>query len=215
MSVMTVTADQQINFYRPDLVRKQGVLDLNTVLQMISVIVIGMILIYGWSHWQGRRLETELFQMQKWLSGRTETLARTGQQVANSDQTRQLQAQLKTLGRERIDRSKTLSILEQNQPDQGFRLSVFMKALSEKVPDNLWLTRFSVDGQRKGISIQGRALNPALIPELIERLSQEKDLIGIDFRQMEIEDAPGNGSPVTFSLHSPRPKKDQNGGPDS
>lgn len=91
----------------------------------------------------------------------------------------------------------------------------YFKALARQNVSGLWLTGVSVAGP--DIGVRGRALEPALIPDYISRLTRESVMRGKTFGSLEISQAElankdGAAEPapyVEFSLQSVAGEEDK------
>lgn len=200
---MSVLAEQQINFFRASLAPSKDSFDLTKVLQMTLGVIIGMAVFYGWGHWKSHDLKRNRHQLDAVLAERTEQLIMTNLAIsANNDARQAMQAKLARLERQRTARDQAIRLLEMKKQAHEVSISSFMYALSRKVPDGLWLTEFSIDEFREGLTIHGRSTHPELVPEFIQRLTEDTNMNGIHFRRLNIETPSEQGSYVDFALQS-------------
>ncbi len=200
---MSVLVEQQINFYRASLTPSRYSLDLPKLLQMTSGVVIGMALFYSWGLWKSHDLERSRHQLDAVLAKRTEQLAMTNLAIsANNDALQAMQLELGRLERQRFARDQAIQVLETKKRAHAVTISSFMNTLSHKVPDGLWLTEFSIDEFRAGLTIRGRSTRPELVPEFIQRLTEDANMNGIQFRRLNIETPSDQEHYVDFALQS-------------
>jgi hypothetical protein len=90
---------------------------------------------------------------------------------------------------------------------QGY--SEYFKALARQNISGVWLTGVSISGAGAEIGVQGRALDAALVPAYLGRLTHEQVMRGKAFGSLKInqpasaKDAPAALAPyVEFSLES-------------
>ncbi len=198
---MSDILEQQINFYRPEFGNPRSLFDLPGLLQLTAIIAGGMLLLYGWSLWQSHLLEQERVQMQSWLDERRQQLTAASGADQNGDRQRLLR-EFQQLERQRLQNGQTIRLLRQASQEHRYGIADFMESLSRKVPRGLWLTRFSIDGERNAILIHGQASKPELVPHFIERLSEEETLKGVHFAQLAIENNRDDRRWVDFTLRS-------------
>jgi hypothetical protein len=64
--------------------------------------------------------------------------------------------------------------------------SEYFRALSRQIVHGLWLTGLVIDGSGNAIALHGRALQPELVPEYINRLKQEPVMKGKSFSGLQM-----------------------------
>jgi len=95
------------------------------------------------------------------------------------------------------------SALAQLQPDVHAAPNshaATLAALARQSTEGLWLTGLAL--KDRDISLQGRALDPALIPTYVQKLNQEPALRGRTFRSLQV-DRPLSPAPVAVAPTAP------------
>jgi type VI protein secretion system component VasK len=176
---------QQINLYNPLLLRQQKYFSLNTMAQAIGLILLGMLLFYGYARYQTAKLDKQAIETTK-LNAATQTRlaqvsAELGPHAASKsllDEVAQVEAQLK-------ERQRILDLLQHGDLGNRRGFSEYFRAFSRQTSDGVWLTGFSVSGKGE-VVISGRALKPEQVPAFISRLKREPALAGKTFATLEM-----------------------------
>lgn len=86
---------------------------------------------------------------------------------------------------------------------QGTGFSPYMAALARRVPDQLWLTGFSIDLTADQLELAGRTRSGSQVPVYLERLGQEPVFSGRRFGELRLVRAEA-GPWVDFVIASGR-----------
>jgi hypothetical protein len=82
-----------------------------------------------------------------------------------------------------------------------------LRAFSRQILNGVWLTGFSIHGAGSEIGLQGRAMQPELVPAYISRLKREPVMQGKSFATLEMQlplaDQAGKGDPATARQRVP------------
>jgi len=75
-----------------------------------------------------------------------------------------------------------------------------LRALARGSTEGLWLTGIHLDNHRAQIPLEGKSLDAARVPALIERLRRAPQFAGTDFATIELKPAEeaGRGAPATL-----------------
>ena len=111
-----------------------------------------------------------------------------------------LVARLRHLERETTDKGKVLDLLAGKTLGNTAGFSAHLAAFGRRNPDGLWLRRVSISDGGREIAIRGGALDAALVPRFIGALQEEPAFRGTSFQHFALENPPGGGGPVSFSL---------------
>lgn len=84
-------------------------------------------------------------------------------------------------------KDEVLAVLAKGLGPGSVGFSEYLRGLSRQSSEGLWLTAFSVADNGAAMEIQGRTLNPALLPEYIHRLNRENAFQGRAFSALTMQ----------------------------
>ncbi|MDH5534226.1 MAG: PilN domain-containing protein [Betaproteobacteria bacterium] len=216
---------QQINLYDPALRQRQITLTAARVAICCAVTVVWIVGLWFYEQQVVVGLKGELASAQNLLKAQREHVERvsTTRQARAKDTT--LEAEINRLEAEINVTRAQLEMLKGGASGETQGFSEYLRAFSRQSVDGLWLT--GVDILAGGeITIRGRTLNPALVPDYIQRLDREEALRGRSFGALEIaRPAPAAVSPsgqkgeqelprfLEFSLATAEPVSGPGAGP--
>jgi hypothetical protein len=111
-----------------------------------------------------------------------------------------LQEEVERRTSEREVKSELLRLLSSHSLGNAGGFSPYLAALARRRVNGLWLTEIRLTRGGRELRLAGSALEPDLVPRLIEDLQEEEAFEGTKFRQFCMERAPDDGGRVDFSL---------------
>ena len=203
---------QQINLFNPAFEKRKQVLAAATMAQgLLLILVMGAGLA-----WYGARqvkvLESAAAQSKAQLAERE---ARRAKVLADYPVRAKDPAVAQALAQAEADRTALLAAqktLEGGDLGNLHGYSAYFRAFANRKVDGLWLTGASIAGADSQIGLQGRALQPALVPAYITALGRDPVLRGKTFARLDIAEsvpktpASGMAAPVpAVSVAAARP----------
>lgn len=210
---------QQINLYDPALRRQRDLFSLANVLSagfLLAVAVGGL----GWMERQALpplKAQTVLNDTQ--IKTLRDQISVLGQQAANRKPDPQLEHELGAT-RLLLDlRTEVLAVLKQRLGPEAESPTEYLRGFARQAMGDLWLTGFSCETVGGGMEIHGRTLDPALLPQYIQRLNAERAFRGRAFAALKLSEGkievppgtpPSSGSSIstgTAAAPAARPVK--------
>ncbi|MDB5762632.1 MAG: putative Mannose-sensitive agglutinin biosis protein MshI, partial [Herminiimonas sp.] len=126
---------------------------------------------------------------------------------------RELEEQVKKAEAEMLALKQVFDILQKGDIGNTKGYSGYLRAFSRQIFDGVWLTGLDIIGAGNEIALQGRALQPELVPAYMTRLKNEPVMQGKSFGTLEMQTPKASkGDPATdksgthagyieFSLH--------------
>lgn len=196
---------RQINLFNPALLPKKHHFSSSTMLQALAAILLGTIVVLGYG-------TARLAHLEKLVEGNTKQMAiqetqlkkitaeftprqkdpKLAQEVAN------VEAQWQNL-------QQLQNWLKVNTLGNTDGYAKPMAALARQSIEGLWLTGFDFGDAGQEVSLQGRAMQPALIPIYVQKLANEASFKGRAFNGLEIKQPfepaqiPPNGEAIKFN----------------
>jgi UTP:GlnB (protein PII) uridylyltransferase len=164
-------ASQQINLLLPELRPHRDWLTASRLVVGL-VAVVGVLVIAGlWNSWQASRLEDDLQVAQQTLaeqSARTEALERD---VAGRATDRELVREMETREQRLAQTRELYEFMSTTSLGNLTGYSEHLKDLSRASFQGLWLTQVSIAGDAGNVVLRGSALQAAMLPDFVGRLS--------------------------------------------
>ena len=191
---------QQINLYQPIFRKEHHLLSALTVAQAAGMLVVTLLLIYGFATWQVLGLEAEVLQLEKREQAYAEKVQRLGL-GSDAERREQVEAELAEVNAELGRQQQLVEILEKQEFGGATGFSPRLTALAHTHVKGLWLTRVALSGARGEMQLAGESIFAGLVPEYLQRLSEEPAMEGVGFDSLEIERNPDNER-VLFNVSS-------------
>lgn len=187
---------QQINLLDPQLVKPKVGLSAVALVILIGVVVVSML---AYAAWAGQRLK-QLEREQQALAGQ---LASVRTQLDQAVQARAPRAPSKALEEELASAEATLThqqeilaFLAGEGVGRKEGYFAYLQAFARKRVPGLWLTGFTLEAGSGRLTIEGKAMQPELVPQYIALLGEEPLLSGRQFSSLQMESqqsVPGKG----------------------
>lgn len=177
---------QQINLYDPSLLRRNELLSA-TNLALVSIVWLVIVVAMGaWSRVTAARLEAEAAVTGPQVKALRDQLTALGQAALTRKPDASVARELGEANAQLATRIEILAMLRKGLGPEAASFAEYLRGFARQTPAGLWLTGFAVDGDGAGMEIQGRTIDPALIPEYIRRLNGEKAFQGRAFSALQL-----------------------------
>lgn len=180
---------QQINLYDPVLRPKRELL----TAARLAAVAVGLILVVGaWGAWLRidlARVEAAATAAAQQLKQAQDQLAAVGAELSGRKPDPRLEQELAGL-RSLLDmRGEMAEVLRKGMGSETTGFSEYLRGLARQASEGLWLTGFQVSDGGSVMEIQGRTLDPALLPDYVRRLNGEKAFQGRAFAALRMDAA--------------------------
>jgi len=175
---------QYINLLGPAFRKQRLLLNLPRALMLTGLALIAMVILQAYDQVRVDGLQQELTSAQGLLNAqstytdRLKGTAATPVASALDTEIRGLEMDLKAA-------RDSIAVLESGALGNRDGFARYLQAFSRQIVDGLWLTGFSVGGAGD-VLIQGRVLQPELVPAYIQKLNVEPALQGREFSTLEL-----------------------------
>jgi hypothetical protein len=210
---------QQINLFNPIFLQQKKVFGAVPMAEALGVVVAGALLLTWYAGQRIDELDKSAAAGKAVLASREKRLAEANVQFAPRQKNPALAAELASAEAELKSLHQVESVLRGGALGNAAGYSEYFRAFSRQNVSGLWLTGVSIVGAGNDIGVQGRALQPTLIPAYISRLKSERIMSGKSFASLDISrpDAQFATAPaptptpavapfVQFSLQSTEPR---------
>jgi Tfp pilus assembly protein PilN len=180
---------QQINLFNPALEQQKKIFAARTMAQALVVLVVGVVALafYGQAHVAALQKLADAGAAQ--LAKKQARLASVASEFAPRPQSPALQGELAETETRLASLRKVAGVLDRGELGNTDGYSDYFKALARQNVEGLWLTGVSVGAAGNEIGVRGRALDPALLPGYLARLTHEKTMQGKAFGSLQISQA--------------------------
>jgi len=191
---------QQVNLYQPIFRKQKRLFSAVALLQVSLVVLAGLFLITLYSYWQRASLEDNLKQLkvrQTDMTARVETL---NKQYPQSIKSKQLERKVEQVEAEIVGKRAALAKLRELNLGKGGGFSTYLEGLARQRITDLWLTSIIISQGGGDLLLQGSALDPAIVPRFLQRLSSETVFNGKQFRSLRMSRPEKEPWHVDFSV---------------
>ncbi|MEK7206842.1 MAG: PilN domain-containing protein [Pseudomonadota bacterium] len=184
---------QQINLYQPIFRRQEKKFSTTAMLQGAGLVLAGIVVMYGYTQWQVRSLRGELVQTDQKHAVAAKRLVEVTEKFGGERKPgKSLDDEIIRLEQEIVARQRIQDILQRGLFSNTRGFSEYFVSFARQQVSGLWLTGLDITGAADQMSLQGRSINPELVPQYMQRLSVEKPLSGIEFRVFQMNRPPAD-----------------------
>lgn len=178
---------QQINLFNPIFLKQKKYFSAVTMLQALGLILLGSILLIVYSGYQLASLQNQATSVSSQLIVTQAQLAKVTADYAPRQKSKSLDDEIQNAEAELKSLQQVFEVLKNGEFGNTKGYSAYLRAFSRQIVGGLWLTDINLIGAGNEIGIQGRTLNPALVPAYIGRLKHESVMQGKSFATLEMQ----------------------------
>lgn len=199
--------DQRINLYQSAFRKQYLAFSFRTSTLILTLTLFCMGAFYGYGHWQRQQLAVELETVQGQKAFLQQQLVTLKKQLPPPVASQLLEQNLQQLvesystGQGLLQRVR--SLIDGNR--SGF--SAYLEGLARQVQGGVWLTDIEIAQAGSFLALQGSVTQPELVPQLLQKLSDEEAFRGKAFEVMELSRPDRNKGRVDFALLTTEPER--------
>jgi Tfp pilus assembly protein PilN len=178
---------QQINLYQPELREHRRNFSARVCLVGSGVVVAALCLIYGYGQWQVHRLEQSVEQLTLQRDAAARDLAMISQRFPAKQASPVLQAELERMDAALANGHRLLAELSGMRIGASGGFAAYLEGFARRRVEGLWLRAFRIFNGGRDLELEGSALKPELVTDLLKRLSAEEIFQGVRFRALRLE----------------------------
>lgn len=186
---------QQINLFNPVFLRQEKHFSALAMAQGLGLIFLGLAGLTGYSYYREARLSADAVAVSQRLKSAQAQLAELVERNKQQPKSQALEEEV-LLAEARLKiRRQALDIVQQGELSNTKGYSEYFRAFARQSTNGLWLTGFSIDAAGNDIEIDGRALQPELVPAYIRAIRREPVFQGKSFATLQMRstrDAPAS-----------------------
>jgi hypothetical protein len=200
---------QQINLFNPIFLKQKKIFTALPMAEALGVIVAGALLLTWYAGRSVAELEQSAAAGKALLAGREQRLVKANAQFAPRAKNAALATELAQAEAERKALQDVAMVLKGGVLGNTAGYAEYFRAFSRQNVNGLWLTGLTISGAGNDIGVQGRAMQPTLIPNYIARLTGERVMHGKTFATLDIGrpdvQVPAAPAAVAASVQAPAP----------
>lgn len=176
---------QQINLFNPALAYKKPQFSATSMAQALGLVLVGLAALYGYTYYRTGQAEKQAAEIARTAAADQARLTKFSQALAPHGKSTLLEGEVMRLQNELAARQQALKALQGSGEfgdTKGY--SAYLIAFARQIVSGLWLTEFSIRGQE--MALAGRTLDPALVPQYIQKLKREPVMQGRSFERLEM-----------------------------
>lgn len=180
---------QQINLFNPIFLKQKKYFSAATMAQALGLILLGCLLLGAYANYQvsmlAKEVETTSAQLsivQAQLNSVNAALAPRQKNKSIEDDVLKSETEIKSL-------QQVFDALQKGDFGNTKGYAEYMRAFARQIVNGVWLTGFRIYGAGNEIALEGRTLQPDLVPAYINRLRREPVLQGKSFAALDMQEA--------------------------
>ena len=172
---------RQINLFNPAVLPRRALLSARQMLLGWGAVLLAGLGLYVWEYTHAAQLRIDERVAADRVKALQADLARLDSQSAGRKPAAALVAKVAQRQGLLGARQNTMQLLAGGSLGDTEGHARYLRAFARQTIDGLWLTGLTIDGSGADISVQGRTLDPALVPDFLSRLGREPVLAGHGF----------------------------------
>jgi len=180
---------QQINLFNPAFQPQKQVLSSGTIALAVGGVIAGVAILAAANHMETAELQRQASSGAAQLEKRQARLATANREFAPRQKDATLDAQIVQADTQLAAMRHLSGALSRGELGDTSGFAGYFKALARQSAQGLWLTGVTVGAGGAQIGIKGRAVDPAMVPGYLNRLTHEPLMQGKSFASLQIGEA--------------------------
>lgn len=177
---------QQINLFNPIFLKQKKIFTAVHMAQTLGLVAAGALLLAVYGAVKTSQLAQHVASGRAAVAAAEARLAQVAKEFPPRQKSKELEAEVARMQGELKSLHEVQSVLERGELGNTAGYSEYWRAFARQSVSGVWLTGVSLVGPGKEIALEGRALQPELVPGYIQRLTREAVLQGKSFGSLEI-----------------------------
>jgi Tfp pilus assembly protein PilN len=180
---------QQINLFNPIFLQQKKIFAAARMAQALGLLLAGIVALGLYGSGRVAAMQKEANGGARQLEKKQARLASVNGEFAPRQKSAQMEAELAEAEAQLAALHRVSGVIERGELGNTAGYSEYFKALARQNLEGLWLTGVSIGGAGNEIGVRGRAMDAALLPGYLGRLTHEKVLQGKAFGSLQISQA--------------------------
>lgn len=177
---------QQINLFNPIFLKQKKVFGAVPMLESLALILAGTVALTWYASYKVGQLERSAAAGKVVLAAREVMLTKAVAQFAPRPRSAAVAAGIAEADARLQALHEVEGVLRSGALGDRSGYAEYFRAFARQNVSGLWLTGLTIEGAGNGIGLQGKAMQPTLIPNYIARLTTEKVMHGRTFASLQI-----------------------------
>jgi len=177
---------QQINLYRPEKKKKEFDLRFEQLVSVFQIYLLGLGLLTAYDSYVYYSDKQQAEALTKLHSERAKQLESISKKVPKEQTRQQIINKIEQYQKEIQSKERIYSMLALTQKSRISGYASYLESLAKLTVQGLWLTEFVFKNNGQYMLLEGKAVEPNLVPELITSLSASKDFSGKTFEVFKL-----------------------------
>lgn len=178
--------NQQINLFQPLFRKERKILSFSAIIQVCLIIVAAFTAISAYSMWQVRGLQHNLDRLSAQYQQRLAQLEGITREANTLQVNNTTQSEIQRLEQELNAERRILSLLDGKHLRHIKGFSSYFESFSRQIVNGMWITGFDVAQGGQSVQIRGSSIEPELVPQFLQGLSNERQLSGTQFSVLQM-----------------------------
>ena len=193
---------QQVNLFQAQFKSKSEPLMMQQLLFVAAGFVVVLVMLSLYRQWSSSTLEAEYQQQLQQLATLNKQLIPLKQIQANKKKSPQIEKQLAQKQKTVNSKQQLIKIMGQRSFGNTEGFTKQLTGLAQQRIEGLWLTSLTIRSGGVFMDLQGNSLRPELLPQYIQRLSNETIFKGSKFDTLVMEQHEKKTAWLSFTLNS-------------
>lgn len=194
---------QQINLFNPVFLKQKKAFNVVNMLQSIGIVCALQLALLGYGQFVLGKLERDAASGKQVLAAKQAELNKTMGAFIPRQRDPQLIAEIAQVEADIAALRRVETTLSQGSLGNTDGYSEYFRAFARQNVNGLWLLGVSITGAGIDMAVQGRAMQAALIPGYIQRLTGEPVMNGKTFADLQIVRPAARLAPGTYEKAAP------------
>jgi hypothetical protein len=197
--------DQQVNLYQPILGAEKRLFSARALATCLATLIGCLGALNAFEASRTARIEKSVIQLEEREALNIQMAARASAVLRPTLTVAQLDAQAKHLSADIVSRERVLDIMRRGAVSVSTGFAARLEALANQQVDGIWLSNILLGSGDSRLAMQGRAINPNLLPIFLNDLTHERAMDGVRFDSLSMRRALATEAPaqVIFVIGSP------------
>lgn len=164
------TGVQQINLYVPELRPRRDAFGATRLGQLVLLVVVLAVLLFGWQQWRQGQLAGELATVEALIRDQTQRTEALERELANRVADAALLREATSREEQATRTLQLLEFMQQVALGNMVGYSGHLKDLARASFQGIWLTSVTLEGDADNVAIEGFVNSPAMLPDYVSRL---------------------------------------------
>ncbi len=177
---------QQINLYQPMFRKQSVVFSAATMLQAGIFFLFIFLSLYAYQTAKVKPYKEQLTSLEAELSQLSSQVTALEKFQKGNSKSKLLENEIEKLSNELVQRERISKILSSRTFGNSSGFSSYLESFARGHVQGTWLTDVKINQGGAALGLKGKTLSSELVPIYLQKLAEEKNLMGSSFNVMEL-----------------------------